>query len=167
MSVKRFFIFLCALILPVMLGCGCGPKVPREVARQVTWTGDFKTLQAEAETHAGEFVMVGGRIIATKNFPDKSEIAVLQFPLDASNRPQPEKPSGGRFLIRSKAFIDPEIYAPGKLVTAAGRLAGAEKRMIGEYEYAHPVVKGDFWVFEPRENSFPRFHFGVGIGKTF
>lgn len=166
MSAKHFLIFLFILLIaPVMLSCGS--TVPRETVDQVTWTGDFKTLQADADAYAGEFVMIGGRIISTKNFPDKSEITVLQFPLDASNRPEPEKTSGGRFLIRSTTFIDPEIYAPDKLVTAAGRVAGSEKRMIGEYEYAYPIVQGDFWVFEPGHNSFPRFHFGFGIGKTF
>lgn len=165
MRFKYFFILLCVLI---MIGSwGCGPTVPRDIVQKVTWKKDFKTLQADADQYVDEYVIFGGRIISTDNQRDNSEITVLQFPLDSSNRPQMEKESNGRFLIRSDSFLDPEIYAPGKLVTAAGRLIGAQTRLIGDYQYAHPIIKGDLWVWEPRENSFPRFHFGLGIGKTF
>lgn len=165
MRLKYFFISLCVLIM--MGAWGCGPRVPRDIVQKVTWEGDFRALQVDTDQYIDEYVIFGGRIISTDNQRDNSEITVLQFPLDSSERPQMEKESNGRFLIRSDSFLDPEIYAPGKRVTAAGRLIGAETRLIGDYEYVHPIIKGDLWVWEPRENSFPRFHFGLGIGKTF
>lgn len=165
MRVKYFFIS--AVLMFVIAAAGCAPKIPPDVADKVSWKGDFETLQADPEAYVGEFVILGGEIIRTDNFRDHSEITVLQYPLDREKRPQPEKESGGRFLIRSDSFLDPEIYEPGKLVTAAGKITGSEKRAIGDYPYKHPIVKGDLWVWEPRQDRSPRFHFGVGVGKTF
>jgi outer membrane lipoprotein len=166
--VKRTrYCFVLACCMLVSATAGCGHKLPPEVVEKVTWKGDFKTLQANPEAYIDEFVILGGKIIHTRTFQDRSEITVLQFPTDHANRPQPQRESGGRFLIRSGSLIDPEIYPPGKLVTVAGTIIGVEHRPIGEYPYEHPVLEGDLWVWEPRETALPRFHFGVGIGKTF
>ena len=160
--------FLISAIMVVMLAAaGCGSKIPPKVADRVSWKGGFKTLQADPDAYAGEILNLGGENVRIENLADHSEITVVQYPLDRKNRPQPEKESAGRFLIRSDDFLDPEIYEPGKLVTVAGEITGAQKRAIGEYLYEHPVIRGDLWVWEPRDNSFPRFHFGLGVGKTF
>lgn len=161
------YFLISAMLVFVLAAAGCGSKIPPEVTDRVSWQGGFKTLQADPEAYAGEFVILGGEIVGIENLADYSEITVVQYPLDRENRPQPEKASAGRFLIRSDSFLDPEIYEPGKLVTAAGEITGAQKRAIGDYLYEHPVIKGDLWVWEPRESSFPRFHFGLGVGKTF
>lgn len=166
-TMKARHFLIPALLLLIAASFGCGPKIPREIEDRVSWKGDFKTLQAEPEAFIDEFVILGGRIVRTENFEDHSEITVVQFPTDRSNRPQPEKPSGGRFLVRSDAFADPAIHAPGKLITVAGRVAGSETRAIGDYPYEHPIIQGDVWVWEPGTSRTPRIQFGVGIGKTF
>lgn len=161
------YFLISAILVFVLTAAGCGSKIPPEVTDRVNWKGDFKTLQADPDTYAGKFVMFGGEIVRIENLQDHSEITVVQYPLDRERRPQPKKESAGRFLIRSESFLDPEIYEPGKLVTAAGEITGSQKRAIGDYLYEHPVIKGDLWVWEPRDSSSPRFHFGVGVGKTF
>lgn len=161
------YCFIAVLCIFMLAAAACGPKIPREVTGKVTWEGDFKEIQADPEQYEGEFVILGGKIISTENFKEGSEIVVLHYPTDQANRPSKEKESGGRFLVRSDSFIDPEIYSPGKLISVAGAITGSESRTIGAFPYEHPVIEGDMWVWDPREKSFPRFHFGLGIGKTF
>ncbi|MFP4668406.1 MAG: Slp family lipoprotein [Desulfobacterales bacterium] len=160
-----YLLVFCVLMVG---GAACAPKISPEVTEKVSWQGEFKTLQADPEAYTDEFVLLGGKIIRTDNFQGHSEITVLQFPTDYANRPQTDRESGGRFLVRSDSFIDPEVYEPGKPVTVAGRVAGAEKRPIGGYEYNHPVIEAeDMWVWEPAKERSPRLHFGLGIGTTF
>jgi outer membrane lipoprotein len=146
---------------------GCAPKIPHDVARQVTWQGEFADLQANPENYEDEFVLLGGRIVRTENYRDHSEITVVQHPLDQSNRPLPDRDSGGRFLVRSDTFIDPEVYSPGRFITVAGKVTGSETRSIGNYPYVHPIVEGELYAWEPRADRSPRFHFGIGVGRTF
>lgn len=167
-GMMRIRYLLIPVIAALMLtGAGCGPKIPPAVTEKVSWEGDFKTLQADPEAYAGEFVILGGEILQTENDPDYSEITVLQYPTDTSGRPRPDENSGGRFLIRADRFLDPEVYKTGKLITVAGRITGAVTRPIGDYPYEYPVLKGELWVWERGKDGSPRFHFGLGLGTTF
>ena len=162
----RASIFIIALLVAAVL-TGCGPRIPPETTRQVTWEGEFKTLQSDPAAHKDEFVMIGGTVIKTENFENYSEIKVLQYPLDWMNRPMTDEASEGRFLVRSETFVDPETYSPGKRLTVAGRITGVEKRPIGDHLYQYPVIEGELYKWEPRPDRRPRFHFGIGVGRTF
>ncbi len=155
------------LFISILAIAACSPKIPREVTEKVTWSGNFKKIQADPERYKGEFVILGGKIISTDNLQDISEITVLEYPTDQTHRPRPEKGSNGRFLIRSDSFIDPEIYSSGKLVSVAGKIIDSEKRLIGDFPYNYPVIEGDLWIWDARERTSPAFHFGLGVGKTF
>ena len=146
---------------------GCAANIPADVTRQVTYEGEIQTLQQSPDQYTDEFVIFGGKILETKNLKDTSELLVLQFPLDDNHRPQMDKASGGRFLVRAKDFLDPAIYSPGTWITVAGTVVGAETRSIGAYDYTHPVIKGRTWTWDPDRGGFPRIHFGIGVGTTF
>ena len=45
------------------------------------------------------------------------------YPLNYYGRPQLNKPSEGRFVIKSTEFLDPAVYAKDKEITVAGTLA--------------------------------------------
>ncbi|MGM0452816.1 MAG: Slp family lipoprotein [Thermodesulfobacteriota bacterium] len=152
----------------LLLFTGCAAQVPREVTRNVTFHEDFTTLQDAPDSYVGEFGIFGGKILKTKNREQKSEIIVLQFPLDDNHRPRLDKASGGRFLIFSDEFLDPEVYSPGTRITVAGKITGSDVRPIGSYAYEHPVIKGRIWTWEPRKKGFfQRIRFGIGVGTSF
>ena len=165
---RAAYLIFISLIMVTLATPGCAPRVPREVVTRVTWDGDFSTLRENPQEYRNEFVIFGGRIISTDNYEDRAEITVLQLPLDNAQRPIPGRETQGRFLIVSDTFLDPETYSRGEMVTVAGRVTGSVRRPIGEYQYEHPIIEGDIWVWEPRPTGVaPRFRFGVGIGKTF
>lgn len=160
-------LYILSAVFFIVLATGCAPKIPADVTTRVTWEGAFETLQADPMAYENEFLILGGKILSTENYESQSVITVLQYPLDNAGRPRPEKESGGRFLIRSGAFADPEIYVPGKLVTVAGKVTGEEQHPIGEFQYRHPVIEGKLYLWEAQRGPAPRFQFGIGIGKTF
>jgi outer membrane lipoprotein len=89
---------------------------------------------------AGTRVRWGGRILAVHNAPDTTQVQVLSLPLSRDGEPQREGGGQGRFIARVQGFLDPAVYAEGRLLTVYGVLAGAETRPVGEYAYVYPVV---------------------------
>ncbi len=155
------------ILLTVGLFIGCAAKIPREVTSRVTYKGDFKTLQASPQRFKGEFAILGGAVISVENREKGSVMTVLQYPLDSDFRPQTEKNTGGRFRVVSDQFLDPAVYQPGTLVTAAGEIEGGETRPIGDYRYVYPVINGRIWTWKPESGGFPRISFGLGVGTVF
>jgi outer membrane lipoprotein len=143
--------------------------VSQQARSQITYQGSFSDLQKAPDEYRGETVMLGGKVLRTDASQAASEIAVLQSPLDTSNKPKDTDASEGRFLIRSDRFLDPAIYQQGRPVTVVGRLAGQEVRSIGGFEYAYPVVDAielKAWAW-PRQRTSPSVHFGIGVGTWF
>ncbi len=164
----RTWVSWCGLATMVMAVLSCAAGVSEQARSQVTYMGTFAQVQAQPQTYTGETVMWGGKIVQTQPGNNQSELMVLQLELGSQNRPQDDDSSQGRFLARSKQFLDPALYPPGTLITVVGRLTGSEERLIGKMAYQYPVVdiiEAKKWPNDT-DNS-PRFHFGIGIGKTF
>lgn len=152
-----------------LLAFGCaGNKIPPQILDRVNYAGDFSNLQSNPESYIGRYVIFGGKIISTESYENHSEIIVLQLPLKTNYRPNPEKPSEGRFIIKSETLLDPAVYSPGLLVTAAGEITGKVTRPVGSFPYVYPVARPDqIWSWEPGRDYFPNLHFGVGVGAVF
>lgn len=157
-------VLLSALAVAI-IGCG---GISKEVRSQVTYTGAFSELQADPEQEVGETVIFGGKIIGNQVTDQGTQLMVLQLPLGGADRPRNNDLSKGRFLIRSKQFIDPAIYPDGTLITVVGRLAGSEVRTIGQMPYRYPVIEPlEIKKWPPETEASPRFHFGIGVGTVF
>ena len=128
-------------ICVVFVTLGCASGVSQQSRSQITYQGSFAELQKTPDEYRVETVMLGGKVLRTDASEATSEIAVLQLPLDTSNKPKDTDDSEGRFLIRSDKLLDPAIYEQGRPITVVGRLAGKEARSIGGFEYVYPVVE--------------------------
>lgn len=129
---------------------------PEQVA---TSPGNFSDMQT----------VWGGQVIGVDNFKDRSEIQVLGFPLDASQRPRLKQPAIGRFIVVVPGFLDPMNYPDGSLVTASGRLQGTLARPVGSATYVYPLLfvhGNDLHRWTPAEmrQGHPNISFGVGVG---
>ena len=80
--------------------------------------------------------------------------------------------------MRIRDFLDPEIYTPGKPLTAVGYLGGVEFGSVGERPYRFPLLEADSyrlwpqarpprvvyyydpWFVRPPLTVVPRFYFG-------
>jgi outer membrane lipoprotein len=125
-------------------------------------------VQRNPSGHAGEVLLLGGRIIENRAPDGFSELVVLQMPLGGGDRPRNIDASEGRFLVRSSQFLDPSIYENGRLLTVVGRLVGSESRKIGGFDYVYPVIEAvEIKVWREQTSDWPNVYFGVGVGAVF
>lgn len=152
------------LILLLMLaGCASTPKFD---ITQVDQSLTPQAVIAEPLESRGKFVLWGGTILDTRNLEDSTQIELLAYPLNSSQRPiQASKPLG-RFIIRQAGFLEPATYAQGRLLTVLGSVGDSQLGKVGEASYSYPVILADklqLWSPES-EGSKSTFHFGIGIG---
>jgi starvation-inducible outer membrane lipoprotein len=103
---RTFYLFG---IVCILLAAACTKGISKQARSQVTYSGGFSELQEKPGDHAGEVVILGGKIIETQVKPEYSEITVLQLPLGGGDSPRIEDQSKGRFLIHS---LPHEIQLP-------------------------------------------------------
>jgi outer membrane lipoprotein len=119
----------------------------------------FDELRRNTEQFVGETVVLGGYVLETRNFPEMSQVVVLQAPLGYRDRPESREKSQGRFMAVSKGFLDPEIFEKDTPITVAGKVTGKETVKIDEYSY--PIVKvepGEVYLWEEREYRTPYYY---------
>ena len=147
---------------------GCSGGISEQARSKVTYSGSFHALQQAPQEHIGATVMLGGKIIEVRPMSNGTELIVLQLALNASDRPEDNDHSEGRFLVRSQQFLDPALYPAGTLITMVGQLQGSEERPIGQMPYRYPVLAPEEIKKWPQQTDIgPRFHIGIGVGTTF
>ncbi len=127
-----------------------------------------RAVTAEPDRYLGSLVQWGGKIIATYNRARGSELEVLAYPLDRHGKPRTDAQPEGRFLLVSRAFLDPLEYASGRLVTASGRVRGLVEARVGAARHAYPRLDADSAFLWPRQETSlsprPTIHLGIGSG---
>jgi len=110
-------------------------------------------------------VIWGGVIVSAVNLTDRTQIEVLEYPLDRHQRPNTSKASRGRFLMQSPEYLETENYAAGRHITVLGSLQGVVQGTVGQAKYDYPTMTiNDLHLWNPDdlvEN--PRFIFGIGL----
>lgn len=160
-----------ALLMVIWAGvyaAGCAAGMSDAARSQVTYEGGFATLQGAPEAQRGKVAMLGGRIVDITPQAEGTEIVVLQLPLSASDRPLPDQPSKGRFLIATPEFLDPAVYPKLTPLTVVGEIAGHTVRTIGDYPYTLPVLRPieiKIWPGRNWGGRSPAVHIGVGAGS--
>ena len=168
MKTKRnYTLFVCSTIAGFFLLSGCASVISQRALHEVDQTLIFEQLLENPEAHKGKIVLLGGTIIETQNFSDRTLIVVLKCPLGFRKKPRVEDVSRGRFIIYTLGFLDPAIYRHGRKITVVGSVMGREVRPLGKIEYSYPVIEKSelyLWPLEEISGTGPRVHFGVGIG---
>ncbi len=154
------------LAAAVLLLAGCAPAPIYKPAPGTVHVQPRTVAQApEQFGHAG--VIWGGRIVHVTNLADHTEIELLAFPLDKSQRPQPKDAPGGRFIAIVPGYLEPLNYPPGHLMTVSGRIEGTRSGRVGDAEYVYPLVEAadyHLWTAEELRSPWSNVHFGVGVG---
>ena len=164
-SHRSAFRLLLAMALPIaIVACAPAPiyktapssvnATPQQVA---TSPANFRNLQ----------VVWGGSVISVHNLADHSEVEILAYPLDASQRPRLKEPAIGRFIAIMPGFVEPMNYPPGSLVTLSGTLDGARSGEVGQADYTFALVHGEAmhrWTPDEMRQGHPNISVGVGVG---
>ena len=119
------------------------------------------------ERYSSNEVVWGGRIVHVSNFADHSEIELLAYPLDSSQRPRANDNGSGRFIAVLHGYVEPLNYPAGALMTVDGKLNGTRSGKVGEADYLFPLVdvtQSHVWTAEEMDKGRSNVRFGVGVG---
>jgi len=126
MNIPSILIVGAALLLQ-----GCSYAVSPEATRAADRTLTFEKLQADLPSHKGKTVILGGIIVQTRNVKTGTFIEVVQKELDYWGKPRRTDRTGGHFIVFQQRQVDALIFAPGREITIAGQVTGAEEASIG------------------------------------
>lgn len=127
------------IIMAIMMLTACSMvSPPMEFAPEQNVA--LKQVKADPASYMGQSVRWGGKILSVNNYPNYSEIQLVEFPLNYRSRPVVSTQSQGRFLIRSGAFLDPEIYQVGLMLTAQGEVKDLVTLQVDQKVLSVPVI---------------------------
>ena len=132
---------------------GCAPVISKQLRKEAGEPVPFEALLMRTEDYKGRVVIIGGYILETVNEPEGSWLTVLQSPLDSQNRPASSDLSKGRFLVRSKEFLDPVVYSKERRITVGGQVTGSQERQLGSLAYQYPVIEAKEIHLWPKEEE--------------
>jgi outer membrane lipoprotein len=146
---------------------GCTRTFPSQVTDRVDKSITFSDLMRDPGSYKGKWVMLAGDIVAARPEKDGSTyIEVLQRPADRRGRPLRTNKTEGRFIAVSKQFLDPTVYARGRVITIVGEVIGDSVKPLGAMVYRYPLLKVEVvHLWEPSYG--PRYHVAVGVGVGF
>lgn len=159
--------FLCLLSPAAALAlAACAPAPIYKPSPNNVAAVPFQVAQSPAQ-YANGSVIWGGTVVGVRNLSDRSEVEVLAFPLDGSQRPKLNGNGTGRFIAVMNGFVEPVTYAPGSPITVSGTLAGSRTGKVGEANYVFPLVQvmqSHIWTADEMGAGRNNVHFGVGVG---
>jgi outer membrane lipoprotein len=150
----------------VMALSACAPAPIYKAAPNAVMAVPSQVAQSP-ERYNGNDVIWGGRIVAVQNYPDHSEVELLAYPLDGSQRPAISDAGNGRFIAVLAGYAEPLNYPSGALMTVNGKLSGSRAGKVGEADYVFPLVsvtQSHVWTAAEMSQGRSNFHFGVGVG---
>ena len=151
------------LLVAGLLGGCATSELPAPVLEN-TVKISFSELAQNPSAYEGRRIVLGGEVIRAKRLVDRTEIEVLELPLDSTDAPTRNRTvSQGRFLAyQTKDFLDPAILPPGTRVTIVGEGKPALRKQIDEAEYTYPVIESDYLQIWP-VRTFDRYYpYGYG-----
>lgn len=155
-----------AFVAAALCACASGPRFDRD-------SYDDRVAPREAARAADEMrgrgILWGGLIVAATNLDRGTEVEILAYPLGRDQHPDLSRAPLGRFLAATGDFLETVDFAPGRLVTVAGTLAGSREGQVGEARYLYPVVATDaarihLWPQDGGRRGSSSFNFGLGLG---
>ncbi|MEW9623717.1 Slp family lipoprotein [Rhodanobacter geophilus] len=156
------------ILLPtLLLGlAACAPAPIYKNAPGIIAATPMQVAQAPEQYAHGQ-VIWGGRVVDVRNLPDHSEIEILAYPLDSSQRPEFGAGGSGRFIAIVPGYAEPMNYPAGAPITVDGQLAGSRAGKVGEADYVFPLVRAaqsHVWTAGEMRSGHPNVSFGVGLG---
>jgi outer membrane lipoprotein len=149
-------------LFSLLLGCASAPDFDTsQVDRSLT----PQSVIAEPEISRGKIALWGGTILDTRNLKETTQIEVLAYPLNSSERPLLDSKPLGRFIIQQQGYLEPTNYAQGRQLTVLGSVSETQSGKVGETSYTYPVINAtQLHLWSQADDSNTSIHFGLGIG---
>lgn len=150
----------------LLLLSGCAPAPIYKATPGTTSAMPMQVAQTP-ERYGKSAVIWGGSVIDVHNFPDHSEMEVLAYPLDSSQRPETSAQASGRFIALFHGYLEPLNYRNGTLITVTGQISGSRAGTVDRAPYIYPLVdvaQSHVWTSAEMRKGHPDVHFGLGVG---
>ncbi|GAB6183148.1 Slp family lipoprotein [Thermodesulfovibrio hydrogeniphilus] len=134
---RRFVLGI--VILFLLAGCATLPKPLRDIPAEKHIS--LAQIKNNPSRYTDVVLLWGGRITNCSNAQDGTYIEILYLPLDNEGYPQEKDVSEGRFVVKSKNFLDCAIYSKGRYLTAVGQFKGFLEGKIDEMPYSFPFLE--------------------------
>ena len=164
-NVARSLLRLPALLV-LLTVAACAPAPIYKTTPQAVAATPQQVAQTP-ERFAGGDVIWGGRIVQVVNLADHSEIELLAYPLDSSQRPKANDSGNGRFIALLPGYAEPLDYPAGAMMTVSGKLNGSRAGKVGEADDVFPLIsaaQSHVWTAEEMRKGRSNIRFGVGLG---
>lgn len=150
------------LMAVLLAGCASAPTFNTEGVDQSLTP---KRAAQDSEAFQGKTVLWGGVIIAATNLKESTQVEILAYPLDSSQRPRSQEQALGRFLAVKPGYLETADYAQGRHITVIGTLGATQSGQVGESTYVYPVVNTSQMHLWPTDGEYtePRVRFGIGV----
>ena len=142
MKMGMWFIQL-AVVWVGLSGCTTISTSPfsTNLEAQVTTGVSFSHVVQDPSAHIGQIVKVGGIVLSAKRLMDRTEVMVLQIPLDNNSIPKWDRiKSQGRFYATQKTFLDPATLPEGTRLTIIGEVTGQVTVQVDAEAKVYPTL---------------------------
>ncbi len=164
MTTNNISLALMLISAALIAGCASTPKFETaNVEEGIT----PKQAAANNESYKGKTVLWGGMVINSTNLKEETQLEVLAYPLNRSQKPDINQQPLGRFLAIYNGYLETSDYTNGRTVTIKGPLQSNRTGKIGEMEYTYPTLNIEqlhLWALPGQE---PETQFRIGIGVMF
>lgn len=161
---RRLIILLAACL--AVAACATSPLDTSRVNSRATPTQVAESTPKQRGTR----VQWGGHIVSVTNRDRSTLLEVLSYPLARDGLPNTYRKPTGRFILRRRGFLEPQDYAPGRLVTVVGTVQSLTRTSVGQTELVVPLVRAEqlkLWEDRYNRRARPRLGLGVGISVGF
>ncbi|MDQ7016280.1 MAG: Slp family lipoprotein [Gammaproteobacteria bacterium] len=131
---------------------GCVSPLPKSLQMEPAENPSLHAVLAQTDHYVGSIVRWGGTVASIENGEKETLLEVVERPLAESGRPWRSDRTHGRFLVRVKGFLDPDIYAKGRAVTIKGVVDGEREGEVGEHPYRYVLLHSQvlhLWSKQP------------------
>ena len=142
MKIRIWSVHLVVLLVGLS-GCATFSSSPFSTNEeaQVTAGASFAQVVQDPSVHIKHILKVGGVVLSAKRLVDRTEVMVLQIPLDSDSVPKWDRTkSQGRFIATQQPFLDPATLPEGTRVTIIGEVTGQASVPVDEEEKVYPVL---------------------------
>lgn len=132
-----------SILLVSLSGCATFSSSPFSptLEAQVTPAASFSQVAQDPSGHRGRIVKVGGVVLSAKRLTDRTEVRVLQIPLDLDSIPKWNRnTSQGRFIATQEVFLDPATLPKGTRVTIIGEVTGDVSDQVEAEGQGYPII---------------------------
>jgi outer membrane lipoprotein len=149
------------VIMSVLLVAGCASRFPEPIRTDNKQLVEFPQALQSPDRYQGETARWGGVIASIDNRDQQTRLEVVNFRLNSYGRPITDDQTPGRFVVYLDRFVDPEVYKPGRAVTALGTFSEVEEGAIGDYVYVFPVLQASgVELWQERQPQSSQIQFG-------